>query len=448
MSILFQYESCLRKNEQKIRILYSDIFNLKVKNTFLENNIDILLKKEKEYRLVKEKTGVIVENGTIVYNDRKENEIFILRTENSNLKNVIIKNEKELNDLREKNSNEKIIHEKQINNLNHKINLLKYKLRQKNQKTKVKSISNLNINNNNKTEKLRLNFSINNNSLNKDNKELNNNDLNNVANSKKIIEIKNDKKYKGNQINLDEKKTLIHCQSTGHLNLKNKIINKLKKIKHNENSNVFQAGLNLSNVNKSATQKKLLCLTPHNNNDSNNSNNQTFNKNSEYNKHNLIISKKCHIIKNSTSNQNININNNFNEIKIIYKNNPKNNNNVNKTNNTHKKIKNELACSQNNLMNNSCLPNNSAFKIKNINYKNKIMKRTINANNITTTNCSKNNGYSGINIKRQRNARNNVIEKNNSISNKFSLTSIRRKNTTNSYIKNSKTNLNHSKNSN
>ena len=72
----------------------------------------------------------------------------------------------------------------------------------------------------------------------------------------------------------------------------------------------------------------------------------------------------------------------------------------------------------------------------------------INANNITTTNCSKNNGYSGINIKRQRNARNNVIEKNNSISNKFSLTSIRRKNTTNSYIKNSKTNLNHSKNSN
>ena len=326
--------------------------------------------------------------------------------------------------------------------------MLKYKLRQKNQKTKVKSISNLNINNNNKTEKLRLNFSINNNSLNKDNKELNNNDLNNVANSKKIIEIKNDKKYKGNQINLDEKKTLIHCQSTGHLNLKNKIINKLKKIKHNENSNVFQAGLNLSNVNKSATHKKLLCLTPHNNNDSNNSNNQTFNKNSEYNKHNLIISKKCHIIKNSTSNQNININNNFNEIKIIYKNNPKNNNNVNKTNNTHKKIKNELACSQNNLMNNSCLPNNSAFKIKNINYKNKIMKRTINANNITTTNCSKNNGYSGINIKRQRNARNNVIEKNNSISNKFSLTSIRRKNTTNSYIKNSKTNLNHSKNSN
>ena len=52
-NILIQYECALKKNEQKIRALYSDIFNLKVKNTFLENNIDILLKKEKEYRLVK-----------------------------------------------------------------------------------------------------------------------------------------------------------------------------------------------------------------------------------------------------------------------------------------------------------------------------------------------------------------------------------------------------------
>ena len=76
--VLFQYESNLKKCEQKIRILYSDIFNLKVKNTFLENNIDILLKKEKEYRMVKEKMGVVVENGAIVYNDRKDNEIFIL----------------------------------------------------------------------------------------------------------------------------------------------------------------------------------------------------------------------------------------------------------------------------------------------------------------------------------------------------------------------------------
>ena len=42
--------------------------------------------------------------------------------------------------------------------------------------------------------------------MNKDNNQLNNKDLNNIGNSKKIFEIKNDKKYKRNQINLDEKK--------------------------------------------------------------------------------------------------------------------------------------------------------------------------------------------------------------------------------------------------
>ena len=466
-NILYQYESSLRKNEQKIRILYSDIFNLKVKNTFLENNIDILLKKEKEYRLVKEKTGVVVENGAIVYNDRKENEIFILRKENSNLKNVILKNEKELNDIKEKYKKEKNNYEKQLKNLNHKINLLKYKIKQGNQKTKGKSISNLNVNNNdNLTQNFKLNFSINNNSLNKDNNnnELNNNsinDLNNISNiannSKKIFDIKNDKKFKRNLINFDGQKiSLIHCQSTGHLNLKNKIINKLKKVKQNENSKIYQSGLNLSRTNKSASQnKKLLCLTPHNNNDdSNNSNNQTFHKISDIKKKNKIkiISKNCHILKNSTNNQNININNNFNEIKIVYKNKSKNINNVNNIKNKmiyrQQKFKNELTWSQNNLVNNSAMPSNSPLKIKKISMKNKNMKSNININNMNTTNCSKNYGYTGINLKRQRNVRNNAIDKNNSITNKFSLTSIRRKNTINSYMKNSKSNINNSPNSN
>ena len=94
-NIIHQYESISRKNEEKIRSLYSDIFNLKIRNTYLENNVEILLKKEEEYKLIKEKTGIIVENGTIIYNDRKDNEIFILRQENSNLKTVVNKNEKE-----------------------------------------------------------------------------------------------------------------------------------------------------------------------------------------------------------------------------------------------------------------------------------------------------------------------------------------------------------------
>ena len=466
--VLFQYESNLKKCEQKIRILYSDIFNLKVKNTFLENNIDILLKKEKEYRMVKEKMGVVVENGAIVYNDRKDNEIFILRQENSTLKNVIIKHEKEINDIKEQNKKEKQNFENQIKNLNHKINLLRYKLKQGNQKLKGKSASNININNNDySTHNINLNYSINNNnSLNKENNiEFNNNnnnstyDLNNISNnlnnSKKIFDLKKDKNFKRNLINLDGQKiSLLHCQSTDHLNLKNKI-KKLKNDKQNEISKVYQTNMDLSRANKSATtqNKKMLCLTPHNHDDSNASNHQTFHKISDIKKKNKIkiISKNCKIMKNTKDNQNININNNFSQIKIIYKNNSNNNktvnNNKNIINKRKQKLSNQLTWSQNNLINNSAIPN-SPLKIKKINIKNNNMKSNKNPNNINTANYNKNNGYTGINNKRQRNLRNNVIEKNNSVTNKYSLTSIRRKNTINSYIQNSKTNLNNSPNSN
>ena len=466
-NILFQYESILRKNEEKIRVLYSDIFNLKVKNAFLENNLDILLKKEKEYRLVKEKTGVVVENGTIVYNDRKDNEIFILRKENSTLKNVIETNEKELTKIKEKHKKEKENYEKQIKNLNYKINVLKYKMKQSSQKTKGKSISNININDSS-THNNKLNFSINNNSINKGNSsnnalnnEINNNSINDLNkmsniknNSKKMIELKNVKKYKRNLINLEEqKKPLIHCQSTGHLHLKNKMLNKLKKIKQNENSRINQTGSDISNTNRSATQnKKLLCLTPHNNDDSQISSFQTFHKISNIKKKNKIkiISKNCQILKSSNSNQNININNNFNEIKIIYKNKPKNKADSNSNNNIiHRQqlLKNELTWSQNNIVNNSVIPN-SSLQIKKIDIKNKNLKSKKILNNMNTTNSSKNYGYIVINNKRKRNIRNNIVEKNNSINNKCSLTSIRRKNTINSYINNCKTNLNNSPKSN
>ena len=164
----YQYESSLQKNENKIRALYSDIFNLNLKKSYLENNMEILLRKEQEYRLVKEKTGVVVENGTIVYNDRKENEIFILRTENSTLKNVITKREKELDELKEKYENEKENNEKIMSKINNGFNKIKYKLKIRNPSIKGKSNSTININSNNiKRPNLKLNCTINNSIINK-----------------------------------------------------------------------------------------------------------------------------------------------------------------------------------------------------------------------------------------------------------------------------------------
>ena len=78
-----QNEMLQRKDEQNIRILYGKYFNQKIINEVLENKICILNKKEKEYELLKQKTGVIICNGQVICNERKDNEIIILRSENS-----------------------------------------------------------------------------------------------------------------------------------------------------------------------------------------------------------------------------------------------------------------------------------------------------------------------------------------------------------------------------
>ena len=97
-----KYENLLKACEQKIRILYENKFNLELKERILEESIFNLLKKEKEYELIKEKTGIIIHKGKIVNNNRKENEIFILKKENSILKNTI---EKQKLDLKSKEKN-------------------------------------------------------------------------------------------------------------------------------------------------------------------------------------------------------------------------------------------------------------------------------------------------------------------------------------------------------
>jgi hypothetical protein len=449
-SAISQYESILRYNENKLRLLYSDIYNLKIKNAFLENNIDILLKKEKELKLVKEKTGVIVENGMIVYNDRKDNEIFILRTENSTLKNIININEKELNEVKEKYNNIKEVYDKQISSLNNKLNQLKYKLRQSNPKTKGKSCSNITVNNNDGgNHNIKLNFTINNssNKVNNNRNALTNrvtnsnsniNDMNNNTNinincngyKKKYdcILLKNEKKIEKNKNSSEGKgiSSFSHCLSTGQLNLKNKIINQLKIINKKRTSNTFHQELNLSNISP-INSKKISCLTPRHNDDCG-LNFQTFQKISDVkkNKNIKIVNKNCNIIKNCFSNQNINKTNNFNGVKIIYKKSSKNkstkaNNNVA---NKKQKIKKELTWSQNILMNNSVMPN-TYLKI------NKIAVKSKKSNDLNKTNFIKSPKYNGENQKRKRNLITKIVGKEHSIINKTSLTSIKRKNTFN-----------------
>ena len=128
-----QYESLIRRDEQTIRILYKNLLTYKLLKDSLDNRIRLLLIKEKEYELIKDKTGAFVRNGEIFYNKQKDNEIIILRTENSNLKNII-------------NNYEKIINEKDLlyEQLKSKYNNIQNKLN-KNKQKKL-SVPNININ--------------------------------------------------------------------------------------------------------------------------------------------------------------------------------------------------------------------------------------------------------------------------------------------------------------
>ena len=93
------YETLLKKEENIIRKLYSDLLHEKVLKEILEEKILILSKIQKDYELIKEKTGVIVWDGKIITDGRKDNEINILRKENSTLKNIIYQKEKEIKEL-------------------------------------------------------------------------------------------------------------------------------------------------------------------------------------------------------------------------------------------------------------------------------------------------------------------------------------------------------------
>lgn len=90
------YESMLRQNENIIRKLYSTIFNFKITIDYQDNTILNLSSKEKEFEKLKEMTGAFYSNGQLIYNGRKDNEIMILRTENSNLKSFIENKEKDI----------------------------------------------------------------------------------------------------------------------------------------------------------------------------------------------------------------------------------------------------------------------------------------------------------------------------------------------------------------
>ena len=94
-----EYESIIKNLESKQRILTKNVFQQKLQIDAMENKIEEYMEMEDEFEEMK--TKLKYEDGRFLNNDRKDNEILIIRGENSILKNEINKLEEKVKSLEE-----------------------------------------------------------------------------------------------------------------------------------------------------------------------------------------------------------------------------------------------------------------------------------------------------------------------------------------------------------
>ena len=146
-----EYESIIKNLESKQRILTKNVFQQKLQIDAMENKIEEYMEMEDEFEEMK--TKLKYEDGRFLNNDRKDNEIIILRGENSILKNEINKLEESIKKFEEE-KNEK---EKKINELNKQIEELKNKLEERQSETNAPPSININISNVNSNDNININ---------------------------------------------------------------------------------------------------------------------------------------------------------------------------------------------------------------------------------------------------------------------------------------------------
>ena len=341
-----QYENMLRKYENNYRNLIKKEFQYKLQNETLEYKLEEYMEMEDEFEEMK--TKFKYEDGKFLENDRKDNEIIIIRQENSNLKKIISRLEK---DIEEKN---KIISETEKKYQN-----IKEKLEETEKELNLFSnidFSNLNIqniSNNNLTGNISSNLI-----------QKNQMSISNLSKNSFYISKNNISEIKGP---LDVK--ILNLKSTKTAEQKNKHIHEL----FGQNKNI----INDMSVNESKTSK----------NKKSNIRNNSMNM--------FLDNKKMNLISKYFSNKKTNKRNTNNHNKFNYKNNFNDKNNTHKLNNTCLKIhKIPLNISQNGNLtnrstNNKTLRRNSSSASQNS--KNKVSISKILKNNFSNINMNHNN---------------------------------------------------------
>ncbi len=226
-----KYENQLRYLENQLRFYMKKQLYYNIEKDAYEAKIKAYMEIKDEYDEMREKFRY--EKGKFMDNERKENEIEILRKENCNLKNYINQLEKENNNLeyKKKTDEQTIIDLKnQLEILGKKIKIL---LENENENSKNSNI-NININNNlNHSSKLvikqhndRRNSKLN--KRNQNDSEKSENCLSDIINTKSPI----NSNHK-NSINATRQKH--RTNSTGSINEETKRFDLLSKYCHNNN---------------------------------------------------------------------------------------------------------------------------------------------------------------------------------------------------------------------
>ena len=143
-------ENYTKKLEYDLKRFYHIIFEYKIQNNALEDKVKMYQIMQVEYEELKQKVKYV--GGKFLDNERKDNEIIIIREENNNLKKEIAKLDKinKLNESLKKNY------------LN-QINSLQSEIEQLNKKLESKYNSNNSISNYNSSNASNINININNN---------------------------------------------------------------------------------------------------------------------------------------------------------------------------------------------------------------------------------------------------------------------------------------------
>ena len=342
-----QYENMLRKYENNHRGLIKKQFQYKLHNETLEYKLEEYMEMEDEFEEMK--TKFKYEDGKFLENDRKDNEIIIIRQENTNLKQIITNLEK---DLKEKNN---IISEIEKKNKN-----IQEKLEETEKELNL--FSNIELNNihfqNNTNNNITGNISTNIGQKN----HISNSNSNNISNISK-----NSFNLRKNNGPVDVK--MLNLKSTKPSEQKNNNINDL----FNQNKNTI-SDLSLRGSKSNKNQNKI-----------------TYNRNNSMNI--LLDTKRMNLISKYLSNQKTNIRNSNSNNKLNKSN--KVVNNIHKLNNTCLKIqKIPLYISQNGNFTNRSSKNKTFRKNNNStsqNSKNKVSMSKMLKNNISNLNMNHNN---------------------------------------------------------